>query len=254
MFGIGRWRVVWMDAPMDERNGAGVSVILPAYNEDRTIAAIVAGCRAAVPAGSEIIVVDDGSVDATAARAEAAGARVIRLGRNCGKGHALRIGIEGSSAAILVFLDTDGQDDPGEIPLLLAALDAGADLVVGSRFLGRFDPGAITPLNRVGNRALTGVVNVLFGSRLTDTQAGFRAVRRSLFERLALAAQRYDIETDLLLQAMKAGGRVVEVPVRRGARQHGSSGLNPIVDGLRILSRILRVRFHQPVVAGTDAS
>jgi glycosyltransferase involved in cell wall biosynthesis len=237
---------------MDERIGTGVSVILPAYNEDRTIAGIVAGCRAAVPTGSEIIVVDDGSVDATAARAEAAGARVIRVGRNRGKGHALRLGIERSSGAILVFLDTDGQDDPGEIPLLLAALEAGADLVVGSRFLGRFDPGAITPINRVGNRALTGVVNVLFRSRLTDSQAGFRAVRRSLFERLELAAQRYDIETDLLLQAIKVGGRVVEVPVRRGARQHGSSGLNPVIDGLRILRRILRVRFHQPMTARTE--
>jgi glycosyltransferase involved in cell wall biosynthesis len=241
-----------MVAPMDERIGTGVSIILPAYNEERTITGIVAGCRNAAPAGSEIIVVDDGSVDATAARAETAGARVIRVGRNRGKGHALRLGIERSSGGVLVFLDTDGQDDPGEIPLLLAALDAGADLVVGSRFLGRFDPGAITPINRVGNRALTGVVNVLFRSRLTDSQAGFRAVRRSLFERLALAAQRYDIETDLLLQTMKAGGRIVEVPVRRGARQHGSSGLNPIIDGLRILRRILRVRFHQPMTARTD--
>jgi len=154
---------------------------------------------------------------------------------------------------VLVFLDADGQDDPAEIPLLLDALAAGADLVVGSRFLGHFDPGAITPVNRLGNRALTGVVNLLFGVRLTDTQAGFRAVRRRLLERMALAAQHYDIETDLLLQAMKVGGHVVEVPVRRGARQHGASGLHPIVDGLRILARILRVRFHQPLVARSEA-
>jgi glycosyltransferase involved in cell wall biosynthesis len=229
-----------------------VSVILPAYNEERTIAGVIGGCRAALPPPSEIVVVDDGSTDATAVRAEEAGARVIRVGRNRGKGHALRLGIERSGGDVLVFLDADGQDDPHEIPLLLAALEAGADLVVGSRFLGRFDPGAITTINRYGNRALTGVVNVLFGSRLTDTQAGFRAVRRNLFNRMALEAQRYDIETDLLLQAMRVGGRVVEVPVRRAARHHGTSGLNPIIDGVRILTRIFRVRFRQPMIARAE--
>jgi glycosyltransferase involved in cell wall biosynthesis len=221
-----------------------VSVILPAYDEEGTIAGVVRGCREALPPRSEIIVIDDGSTDATAARAEEAGAYVIRVGRNRGKGYALRLGIERSMGDVLVFLDADGQDDPGEIPLLLQALAGGADLVVGSRFLGHFDPGAITTINRYGNRALTGVVNLLFGMRLTDTQAGFRAVRRSLIDRIALEAQRYDIEADLLLQAMRVGGRTVEVPVRRGARHHGTSGLNPIIDGVRILSRILRVRFQ----------
>ena len=230
-----------------------VSVVLPAFNEARTIGAVVRGCCAALPPASDILVVDDGSSDATAARAEEAGARVIRLGQNRGKGGALRLGIERSTGEVLVFLDADGQDDPAEIPLLLDALVAGADLVVGSRFLGHFDPGAITPINRFGSRALTSVVNLLFGAQLTDTQAGFRAVRRPLLERMALAAQHYDIETDLLLQAMNVGGRVVEVPVRRGARQHGASGLHPVVDGLRILVRILRVRFRQPMIARSEA-
>ncbi|MEO8601513.1 MAG: glycosyltransferase family 2 protein, partial [bacterium] len=233
--------------PSNPELAASVSVIVPAFNEAATIAAIVHGCRDVLPPPAELLVVDDGSTDATAAAAEAAGARVIRLTPNRGKGNALRIGIEQSVGEILVFLDADGQDDPHEIPLLLAALARGADLVVGSRFLGHFDAGAITPINRVGNQAITGVVNLLFGVKLTDTQAGFRAVRRSLIERLTLAAQHYDIETDLLLQAMRVGGRAVEVPVRRAARQHGASGLNPIIDGLRILSRILRVRF-QPAI------
>ncbi|MGH7786766.1 MAG: glycosyltransferase family 2 protein [Candidatus Binatia bacterium] len=221
-----------------------VSIILPAYNEAATIAAVVQGCRAALPQAVEILVVDDGSRDDTAARAEAAGARVLRLQPNRGKGEALRIAIDQSAGAVLVFLDADGQDDPAEIPLLLAALERGADLVIGSRFLGHFDPGAITALNRAGTHFINGVVNLLFGAHITDTQAGFRAVRRSLLQRLALRAQRYDIETELLLQAIRAGGRVVEVPVRRSPRQHGVSGLHPLFDGLRILRRILRVRFQ----------
>lgn len=225
-------------------NRPSVSVILPAYNEAETIGGIIRGCRQALPDLHELLVIDDGSVDQTAARAEEAGARVIRLATNGGKGQALRIGIERSAGEVLVFLDADGQDDPHEIPLLLDALAAGADLVVGSRFLGHFEPGAITALNRFGNRALTEVANLLFGVRLTDTQAGFRAVRRTLVERMALQAKHYDIETDLLLQAVQIGGRVVEVPVRRGAREHGKSGLSPLRDGLRILLRIFRVRFQ----------
>lgn len=231
-----------------------VSVILPAYNEAATIAAVIRGCQEALPGLEQLLVIDDGSTDATAKCAEESGAYVIRVGRNQGKGRALRLGIERSLGDVLVFLDADGQDDPKEIPLLLDALVAGADLVVGSRFLGHFEPGGITTLNRYGNQFLTWVANVLFGVRLTDTQAGFRAVRRSLLDRLALRAQHYDIETDLLLQAIRVGGRVVEVPVRRGARQHGSSGLDPIVDGLRILARIVRVRLQRPAVAREQAT
>lgn len=221
-----------------------ISIVLPAHNEAETIAPVVRRCRAAVP-DAEILVIDDGSTDATAAGAEAAGAtRVVRLTPNRGKGNALRLGIDEARGAVLVFLDADGQDDPEEIPLLLRAIDDGADLVVGSRFLGTFEPGAITPLNRLGTVALTGIANLLFGVRLTDTLAGFRAVRRSLLERLTLQARHYDIETDLLLQAVKIGARAVEVPVRRAPRQHGRSGLSPVRDGLRILARIVRVRFQ----------
>ena len=228
-----------------------VSVILPAHNEAAAIAAVVRDCRAAVSGSDEIVVVDDGSTDATADAAAEAGARVIRLERNHGKGHALRLGIEQSTGEILVFLDADGQDDPLEIPLLLAPLAEGADLVIGSRFLGRFDPGAIKPVNRLGTLALTSIVNALFGVRVTDILAGFRAMRRTLLDRVILQAKGYEIETDLLLQTLKIGARVTEVPVRRRARRHGQSGLNPINDGLRILGRILRVRWDTLRAVGT---
>ena len=221
-----------------------VSVILPAHDEAATIAAVVRDCRAAVRPLEEVIVVDDGSADRTADAAAEAGARVIRLGRNHGKGHALRVGIEQSVGDVLVFLDADGQDDPFEIPLLLEPISTGADLVIGSRFLGRFDAGAITAVNRLGTVALNRIVNALFGARITDLLAGFRAVRRTLLERVTLQAKGYDIEADLLLQALRIGARVVEVPVRRGARREGRSGLSPIADGLRILRRILYVRIR----------
>jgi glycosyltransferase involved in cell wall biosynthesis len=219
-----------------------VSVILAAYNEAGTIERIVRGCFDHTPPGSEVIVVDDGSLDDTAALAERAGATVHHLPKNRGKGVAIRHGIERAKGDIFLFLDADGQDDPAEIPLLLGALGPDVDMVVGSRFLGRFEQGAITPLNRAGNRLLTEVVNVLFRARLTDTQAGFRVVRRAMAERAGLSADRYDIEVDLLLSVLRSGGRVIEVPVWRGPRRFGESGLRSFRDGTRILARIVRKR------------
>lgn len=220
-----------------------VSVILAAYEEAGTIAQVVRGCREFTPDLHEIIVVDDGSSDQTARLAEEAGARIIRLTTNGGKGVAIRRGIAEASGDILLFMDADGQDEPREIPLLIAAFAPGVDMVIGSRFLGHFDDGAITPLNRLGNQALTEVVNVLFGARLTDTQAGFRAVRRAAAHHARLSAHRYDIEVDLLLSVVRSGARIAEVPVTRMRRDHGQSHLDSFRDGTRILVRILRKRF-----------
>lgn len=219
-----------------------VSVVLAAFEEAATIGAVIRGCIAACPEGAEVIVVDDGSRDDTAAVSEAAGARVLRLPRNRGKGFALRKGIEAARGDALVFLDADGQDDPAEIPLLLRRLDEGADLVVGSRFLGRFGPGAITPLNRAGNLFLTAAFNALYGTRFTDTQAGFKAMRRSAIDASSLRARRFDIEVEVLAQVVKRGLRWAEVPVSREARAHGKSRLDSFRDGARILLRIARVR------------
>lgn len=220
-----------------------VSVILAAYNEAGTIEQVVRGCREHTPNLHEILVVDDGSQDETAQLAEKAGARVVRLSRNGGKGVAIRRGIAEASGEILLFMDADGQDEPREIPMLLNAFAPGVDMVVGSRFLGRFGDGAITPLNRLGNQGLTEVVNRLFGARLTDTQAGFRAVRRRAAQRARLSADRYDIEVDLLLSVLRSGARVVEVPVTRRRRDYGQTHLDSFRDGTRILIRILRKRF-----------
>jgi len=218
-------------------------VFLGEKDEAGTIQGIGQGCREQTRNLHEIIVVDDGSKDQTAKLAEKAGARVIRLSRNGGKGVAIRRGIAEASGDILLFMDADGQDEPREIPLLINAFGPGIDMVVGSRFLGRFGDGAITPLNRLGNQALTEVVNLLFGVRLTDTQAGFRAVRRTAAQRARLSADRYDIEVDLLLSVLRSGARVVEVPVTRLRRDYGQTHLDSFRDGTRIFLRILRKRF-----------
>lgn len=220
---------------------AKVSAIIGALNEAASIGDVVRGCLRHGGA-DEVIVVDDGSADPTAEVAEAAGARVIRHPHNLGKGAALRRAAGEARGELLLTLDGDGQDDPRDLPRLVRGIDGGADLVIGSRFAGTLRPGAITAVNRIGNRALTAALNLLYGVRLSDTQAGMRAIRRELWQRLPLRARRYEIETEVLVRAIQAGARVVEVPVTRSAREHGRSGLSGARDGARILACMLRLR------------
>lgn len=219
-----------------------VTVVLAAFNEALNIAPVVRGC---LPHADEVLVVDDGSSDDTAAVAQDAGARVVQLSQNRGKGVAVRRGAQEAHGDILVFMDADGQDDPADIPAILAALRGDVDMVVGSRFLGHFEQGAIRPLHAWGNRALTGMINGLFRAALTDTQAGFRALRRDRFLNCALDAQGYDVEVDLLLELLRNGGRIVEVPVTRRARTSGHSHLRTVRDGARIALRIGRQRLKR---------
>lgn len=223
-----------------------VSVVLPAHDEAETIADVVKRCVAETPDLAEVIVVDDGSADSTAQVASLAGAHVHRLPRNEGKGVALRTGVRLAKGDVVVVLDADGQDDPGDIPRLLDALAPGVDMVIGSRFLGQFEPGAIAPIDWVGNRVLTSVLNLLYGVDFTDSQAGFRVVRRAAFQRADLSARGYDIESDMLAAILLGGGEVVEVPVRRRRRAHGASDLRQVRDGVRILARIVGRRLRSP--------
>lgn len=220
-----------------------VSIVIAAHDEAPAIEDVVTACRSAVP-HADIVVVDDGSSDDTGDRAARAGARVVTQPRNLGKGAALRRGAAASCGDVIVLLDGDGQDDPAEIPRLLEAIDRGADLVVGSRFLGTFHPGAIRPIDRLGNRLLTAAFNLMYGTALTDTQAGFRAIRRGLWAALPLVARRYDVETDVLAGAIRRGARVCEVPVARRPRRHGGSGLHTVRDGTRILGRMMACRLR----------
>lgn len=219
-----------------------VSVVIAAHDEAPTIGVVVRGARAALGDRCEIIVVDDGSTDGTAAAAEDAGAEVIRFERNRGKGAAMRAGIARSRGDWLVFLDADGQDDPAEIPRLLARATGDVAMVNGSRFIGVLRPGAISSLNLAGNLAMTAFFDLLFLRPITDTQAGFRAVRGDVARGLELRGTEYEFETEVLAKVLRGGHRVVEVPVTRDRRQAGRTGFRRIRNGLRIAGTILRER------------
>ncbi len=218
------------------------SIIVPCHNEAGAIREVLAGIRRAVPA-AEILVVDDGSDDGTADRAaEIDGVRVIRLSPNRGKGLALQAGMGAAAGRTFVFIDGDGQDDPADLPRLLREVEAGSRFVNGSKFIGTIERGAISRPNFWGNRFMSGLIRLLFGGAVTDSQSGFRAIRRDLALSFRLRSVQYEIETEMLCQALKQGVRVTEIPVTRKARAAGATGFRRIRNGLRILWTILRER------------
>lgn len=188
----------------------------------------------------ELIIVDGFSTDNTVDVAQSLypRARIIFQDRS-GKGNALACGIGAASGDIIVTLDSDGSADPRELPKFIDAIEAGADFAKGSRFLAGGGSDDITRLRRFGNFVLTRLVNVLFGTRYTDLCYGFNALSRETAETLAPNADGFEIETVLCVRAAKAGLEVVEVPSWESKRIHGTSNLNVVRDGWRVLRTIL---------------
>ena len=185
--------------------------VIPAFNEAGTIQQVIDGLHGNV---DHILVVDDGSTDATASLARRAGADVLEHGTNRGKGHAIRSAIEWVIARDFthaLMLDGDMQHLPGEAPLLLAAAArTGVDMVLGERRFGREAmPASRYHANRLGSRVLSWFV----GSRFSDTQCGFRVFRVEALRGIALRARGYDIETEMLVKLSRRRARITTVPV-----------------------------------------
>jgi hypothetical protein len=204
--------------------------IVPAFDEEGAIGAVVAEIAAFDPA-IDVVVVDDGSSDATAAMAARAGATVVRLPYNLGIGAAVQTGFRWALEQdydIAVRLDGDGQHDPAELPKLLGPLDRDeADVVTGSRFRGEEEvDGYRPPLGRrLGITWFARLVSLLSGQQVTDTTSGFQALNR---EGIALFARDYPSdypEVEATVLVLKHRLRLVEVPVRMREREHGSSSI-----------------------------
>ena len=214
------------------------SVVIPARDEAGTIAAVVSGAAAAVP-GAEILVVDDGSADATADAAAAAGARVVRHPYPMGNGAAIKTGARAARGEILLFLDADGQHDPAEAPRLLAALGEGYDMAVGARSA----TAQASVWRRIANGLYNRLASYMTGQRVLDLTSGFRAVRASRFrEFLHLLPNGFSYPTTITMAFYRAGYPVTFVPVRVRGRTAGSrSHIRPLRDGARFLLIIFRV-------------
>lgn len=218
--------------------GARVSVVMPALNEAPNLEHVIPRIPDWV---HELVLVDGLSVDGTVATARALwpDVRVVQQpGR--GKGDALRAGFAAATGDIIVMLDADGSTDPGEIPLFVGALLAGADLAKGSRFAQGGDSADITLFRRSGNLAFTLLTRVLFRSRCTDLCYGYNAFWTDTLQVLDLEADGFEIEAMMNLRSLRSGLRVVEVPSFEAERRHGRSQLRALPDGWRVLRTIVR--------------
>jgi glycosyltransferase involved in cell wall biosynthesis len=215
-----------------------ILAVIPAFDEDRFIGSVVLKTRRFV---DQVIVVDDGSSDETAALAEAAGATVIRQPRNLGKAAALNAGFSAArelEALAVVLLDGDGQHNPSDIPALLKPiLDGTADIVVGSRFIG---VASNAPQWRVvGQHALTLATNIASGVALTDSQNGFRALSRRAIQHFTFKTRGFSVESEMQFLIKEHRLMVCEVPI--AVNYDEKAKRNPVTHGLQVLNGILRM-------------
>lgn len=184
--------------------------LVPAYQAEPTVGEVVRGL---LPHVSRVVVVDDGSTDSTSEEAARSGATVVRLPANRGKGGAVRAGLEevlSGPATHVAFVDADGQHDPDDLPLLLAAAREGDDFVIGSRMNGSDDiPAVRFRTNEIGSRILTRMT----GHDVEDGQSGYRVIAAPLLRKLSLTSKGYSIETEILLKAAPHVRRFASVPV-----------------------------------------
>lgn len=206
-------------------------VIIPALNEADRVGTVVASVRRALPA-TEVVVIDDGSVDGTERRARAAGATVVRHPIRLGYGAALRTGYRYASSreSACIQIDADGQHDAAVLPQLVAALAGGADLAIGSRFTGATAP-ALGPARRVGSAAVRLLLRLLVGMRCSDPTSGLRALSARTVALLQDDLPDDYPELEALIRASYRGLVVVEIPARHAPRRGGRSmhaGLGPL--------------------------
>lgn len=229
------------------RSGQSISVVMPAMNEAKNLPWILER----MPEVADVILVDTRSIDDTVDVAKALRPDIVVVTEpRRGKGRALRAGFAAATGDSIVMIDADGSMDPLEIPRYVELLDR-YDFVKGSRYLTGGDSDDLTWLRRNGNRGLLTVANTLFRSPFTDLCYGFCAFRREHLETLALTADGFEIETELVIHAVKAHLRIAEVPSVELTRLHGQSHLRTFRDGQRVLRTLLYERLT-PTPASTE--
>ncbi len=218
-----------------------VSLIVPAFNEAATIGEVLDRI-AALPLETQVIVVDDGSTDATAEIAASRGAEVIRQA-NRGKGAAIRAGIPRIEGEIAVIQDADMEYDPADIPALIEPIERGvADVVFGSRLSGGKPQRAYLFWHLMGNRFLSLLTNVLFNTTLSDMETGYKAFRTEVLRELDLREDDFAIEPEITGTVCKRKLRIYELPIAYYGRTYAEGKKITWRDGFKAIRVLLRVR------------
>lgn len=219
-----------------------LSIIIPVYNEELTIGNIIDRTKVAAEKTGlpyEIIVVNDLSYDRSLQVACNRGVRVFTLKEHLGKGYALRAGFNQVRGDIVVTIDSDGSHWPEELDEVLAPVLTGkADMVIGSRYMNHKRVAA-RKLNKFGVRIFNYLIQLFTGVAITDSQSGYRAMKRQVLEKQKLKSGEYEIESEMLVKTAKLGFRVAEIPITFEQRTYGRSGVDPMVDGSKIMFSIL---------------
>ncbi len=214
-----------------------ISVVMPAKNEAEGLRRTLPALRAGFP-DAELIVVDDGSTDDTAAVAAAEGARVLSSPYSMGNGAAIKRGARAASHEVIVFMDADGQHDPAHIPLLLAQLEAGHDMAVGARD----GTGQASVGRGLANRFYNRLASWMTGHAIADLTSGFRAVRAAKFrEFLHLLPNGFSYPTTCTMAFFRSAYPVAYVPIRVDRRVGTASHIRPLKDGVRFLLIIFKI-------------
>lgn len=219
--------------------GPRISVIIPAHNEAKNLPYVLPLIPTWV---QEVILVNDHSTDDTVkvARKLLPAIRIVDTRERRGKGVGLQTGFAAAKGDIIVMMDADGSSDPREIPRFVDALLTGAYFALGSRFLNEGGSDDITFLRRIGARTLISIANQLFRIQLSDMFCGLNAFWKDCLDFFQIDCEGFDVETLMVLRALKANLKIVEVPSFEHARIHGSSHFHTFRDGWGVLRMILR--------------
>jgi glycosyltransferase involved in cell wall biosynthesis len=227
--------------------GGEIAVFIPCLNEESTIGRVVADFRRELPR-ARVTVVDNASTDLTVAAALRAGATVFSEKRR-GKGYTVQASFQSSEADVVVLVDGDDTYPAALVHDLVGPiLSDEADMVVGSRTM-RGSTSRFRALNRIGNLIYQGMINLIFGTRLTDILSGYRAMSGKLVRSLPIFPTGFEVEAELTIKTLERGFRILEVPVTLTPRPEGSySKIRIVQDGMRILLTILALfRDYKPL-------
>lgn len=226
-----------------------ISIIVPVYNEAGTILAVLERLLTIeLPAAREIIVINDGSSDATREVLDSMtcanpAVTIVHIDRNRGKGHAVRLGIARSRGSVVAIQDADLELDPAQLAGLVQPILRGdADVVYGSRFLTNV---RMPWLSRAANTSLTMITNALYGGALTDMETCYKIMRGEVARRLELTANRFDIEPEITAKLLKGGYRIVERPVSFSPRSRAAGKKIRWHDGVQAVRVLVRHRLKK---------